>query len=244
MAFLRALGRLAYVFLLCVVFGLSAWVSFRYFLQGKSVAVPDLSGREVEEARRLLADKGLDLALEPDLAQYDEVVPPDRIRVQAPRAGTPVKSGATIRVSLSLGPRILSVPDLAGQTSRTALLALDRLGLVLGTVTNLTVPGASGVVGQEPPPGERIGPGEKVSILVARDPGPVRRILPDFVGDDLEKATAQLTAFGYRIGSIREEAYEGVPAGRILRQYPLAGYPAPAGFAVSFVVCQGAGGGN
>ncbi len=239
MAFLRFVGRIAYAFLLAAVFGMSAWVAFRYFLQGKSVAVPDVSGREVEEARRLLADKGLDLVVENDLSQYDENILAERIRLQNPRASTPVKQGATVRVALSLGPRILQVPDLQTTSSRTASLQLERLGLRLGSVTTLAIPGVTGVISQDPPAGQRVVPGESVSVLVARDPGNPRRILPDFVGKDVDRAKHELESFGYRLGSIRNETYEGVPENRILRQYPLSGYPVTGGFPVSFVVSRG-----
>jgi len=217
----------------------ASWIAFRFFLQGKSVGVPNLVGRDVEESKRLLADKGLDFFLESDLAAYDESVPAERIRTQSPRSGAPVKQGATIRVALSLGPRILEVPDLTGASSRTAALQLERLGLKLGSVTNITIPGISGVVSQDPPSGQRIGPAESVSILVAREVGSIRRILPDFVGRDLDRARADLEAFGYRVGTVRAEAYEGVPENRILRQFPLSGFPVAAGYAVSFVVSRG-----
>jgi serine/threonine-protein kinase len=238
-AFLRFLVRLAYVVLLAAVMAASGWISFRWFIQGRSVPVPELAGKELEDARRLVADKGLDLEVQEDLAQHDDRFPSGRIRLQNPAAGTSVKQGATIRVALSLGARILQVPDLTALTSRTAAIQLERIGLALGSVTQVPIAGIAGIVSQDPPPGERIAPGTTVSVLIARDPGPPRRILPDFVGDDLDRAKGELEAFGYRLGPIRSESYEGVPENRILRQYPLAGYPAPPGFAVSFVVSRG-----
>ena len=239
MGVLRFLGKLIFTGFLCAIFGLTAWFSFLYFLKGRSVSVPDLAGKRPDEARRILADKGLDFSLEPDLARYDEAVPAERVLSQNPRAGTPVKQGASVRVALSLGPRILAVPDLAGQTSRTASLQLDRLGLRLGTVTNLAVPGVAGVISQDPPAGQRANPGSSVSVLIARDPGAPRRLIPDLVGRDVDSARSELEAFGYRLGTIRNEGYEGVGDGRILRQYPLAGYPAPPGAVVTLTVSRG-----
>ena len=123
------LARILYALLLAGILGVAAWISFSRFVLGKAEEVPDLTGRSVDEATALAAERGLRVVVDRSQEAFDEEIPAHRIRGQSPAAGMAVKAGQDLRVFLSLGPEIVRSPDLAGLTARTAALALAREGL-------------------------------------------------------------------------------------------------------------------
>jgi beta-lactam-binding protein with PASTA domain len=64
-----------------------------------------------------------------------------------------------------------------------------------------------------------------VDVLTNRGAPEIRYVMPDLVGKDAEKTRATLASRGFRVGSARYEAYEGVAANTILKQFPVAGSP-------------------
>src|SRR5262249_61526727 len=83
----------------------------------------------------------------------------------------------------------------------------------------------AGIVAQDPEQEEPAGRGEGVQVLMSRGAVDTRIIMPDFVGKDAETVRARLEKFGFRVGSARFEAYEGVQPNTVLKQFPPAGYP-------------------
>jgi eukaryotic-like serine/threonine-protein kinase len=237
----RIVFRLIYGSVLTIVFLFAAWISFRRSIVGRSVTVPDLSGKTVPEAIRVAHDVGLQVEEEAPRARYDDRVPPHRILIQQPEAGSLAKPGQVVRLVLSLGPRELKVPELAGLAPRAAALRLARESLQLGTVSWYRDENApTGIVAQNPEPDSAATKGNAVEVLTNRGMPEVRFVMPDFVGQDAERVRARLQTFGFRVGSARYEAYEGVPANTILKQFPPAGYPLSRRDVVSLTVSQSA----
>jgi serine/threonine-protein kinase len=96
------LQRLLTVAALAAVFFLSTSVVMYFALRGREVAVPNVVGKPRGEAEKLLEDEGLKMKVR-NSAPHDKV-PADAVSEQSPTAGTTVKTGQVVRVSLSLGP--------------------------------------------------------------------------------------------------------------------------------------------
>ena len=232
------LARILYALLLAGILGAAAWISFSRFVLGKAEEVPDLTGRSVDEATALAAERGLRVVVDRSQEGFDEEIPAHRVRGQSPAAGMAVKAGQDLRVFLSLGPRVIQTPDLAGLTARTAALALAREGLVEGAVSAVRMPGPQGVVAQGVVPGARTEPETPVDILVNRGAPDVLYVMPDLIGRDFERVRLAFEARGVRLGGVKAQPYEGAAAGTILRQYPLAGAPVGLRDTLSFVVAS------
>ena len=232
------LARVLYALLLASVLGLFAWVSFSRFVLGKSLEVPDLRGRAVEEASAVAAERGLRLVVDPAQAGHDDDVPAHRIRGQSPAPETAVKAGQDVRVFLSLGPRVVRAPDLAGMTPRTAALALAKAGLEEGVVSAVRIGGPPGTVAQGIAPGTAAEPEDRVDILVNRGTPDTAWVMPDLIGRDFERVRLAFEVRGFRLGSVKAQSYEGAAAGTILRQFPLAGTPVTMRDSLSFVVAS------
>lgn len=114
------------VLCLCVKYGLAI-----YTHHGEAVMVPDLTGVELKDAiAQLEADE---LYVVANDTGYVKQMPADAILTQTPSAGTNVKKGRTIYVTInSKSSPMLSIPDLIENSSyREAQARLTAMGFVL-----------------------------------------------------------------------------------------------------------------
>jgi beta-lactam-binding protein with PASTA domain len=230
------LARVFYALVLAGVLVIAAWISFSRFVSGKSEKVPNFTSLSVDEATALAAERGLAVSVDASQEGFDDRVPARKVRGQSPAPDTAVKSGQTVRVFLSLGPRQVRMPDLTGLTPRTAALALAKGGLKEATIASARLPGPPGVLAQGIAPGAIAPPDAPVDILVNRGGGDVAYVMPDLIGRDFDRIRTAFEARGFRIGGVKSQAYEGAANGTILRQFPQAGYPVTMRDTLSFVV--------
>jgi beta-lactam-binding protein with PASTA domain len=235
----RILFRVAYGVLLVAIFLGGAWVAFQRSIVGRSVTVPDLSGKTVLDAIRVAHDAGLKVEDQSTRARNDDKVPRDRILAQDPEAGSLAKPAQVVRVVVSLGAKQTKVPELAGLPPRAAALKLVQDSLQLGSVSWYRDPTARvGIVAQDPEPDAPAGRNGAVDVLTNRGAPETRYVMPDLVGRDAEKTRAVLASRGFRVGSARYEAYEGVAANTILKQVPAAGSPVSSRDVVSLTISR------
>jgi len=235
----RVLFRIAYGALLLAIFVGAAWFAFRGSIVGRTVSVPDLTGKTLADASGAAAGAGLRVQAEARRARYDDRIPRDRVLAQEPEGGSLAKPAQTIRVVLSLGLRELKVPDLTGLPPRAAAFKLSEESLTLGTASWYRDAVARvGIVAQDPETDTVVGRNVAVAVLTNRGLPETRFVMPDLVGQDAGKMKARLETFGFRVGSARYEAYEGIAPNTILKQFPPAGYPLGSREVVSLTVSR------
>lgn len=232
------LNNAVFVALLAVGFGVSSYFWFTFFVRGKSIPTPSLVGRSLPDARAISSDSGLLLDLDPSNERHSDQIPRGAIVWQNQSPGTLVKRGTRLIVGQSLGPLVLKVPDLAGESPRTAVLELSRLNLRLGGVAHLPRRGEPGILAADPPEGTVVGGQTSVSLLGAVEPPPPRYVMPDLIERDLERVRTTLEIRGLRVAQVRYEPYPGLPDGRIIRQYPPAGAPVSARDPITLVASR------
>lgn len=228
--------------LLAGVLATATWVSFTRFVAGKSLKAPNLVNLSAEEAANVVAERGLGVKVDAAQEGFDDKIAAHRVRSQVPAADTAVKSGQTIRVALSLGPRAVRMPDLTGLSARAATFAVGKAGLKDAEVATVRLPGPPGVVAQGIAPGSIAPPDAPVDLLVNRGTPEVAWVMPDLIGRDFERVRSAFEDRGFRIGGVKSQAYEGASTGTILRQFPLAGAPVTRRDALSFVISAPEGG--
>lgn len=235
----RAFGWLAYSGLLVVVFAVVASICFSLFVRSGVTKVPDLSGLDERAVAARLADSGLELRLA-DGAHYDERVPAGETLSQKPKAGSLVKRGSAVEVTISLGQQLVIVPDLSGQALSAAQVTLQAAGLGLGRAANVFADrGAPGtVVDQVPRAGESVARSTRVDLFLSLQDLSELFVMPDLVYRDYEQVRRFFEARGFRLGSVKFEPYESVPAGVVLRQFPLPGHPLARRDVISLVVAS------
>jgi len=89
------------------------------------IRVPDLTGKNINDARNELAQLGLTAA-----ERYkDSDQPKDAVIGQNPKAGTGANKDDEVTLDVSKGPPLVTVPDLTNQPCQQAKAALEQLGL-------------------------------------------------------------------------------------------------------------------
>lgn len=236
---MRVVFRLFYALLLLGVFSVGAWLAFQKSIVGRSVTVPDLTGKTVLEAIRTAHDLGLRVEEETRRARPDEKVQKDRILSQQPEGGSLAKPAQVVHVVVSLGAAQLKVPDLEGLPPRAAALKLSQQSLELGAVSWYR-DGVQkvGIVSQDPEPEAIAARSSNVEVLTNRGAPEARYVMPDLVGKDAEQMRGRLEAAGFRVGSARFESYEGIAPNTILKQFPPPGYPIGSREVVSLTVSR------
>ena len=189
------LGALAMLFVALLFAG----ITMRIALHGGEVAVPSFSGMSITEASDAALSEHLDLRI--DNKFYSTVVPAGRIISQAPSAGSRVRKKWQVRVTVSLGPQQVSIPDVVGQDQRDATMNIRRMQLDLGTIAHIGAPGDPDIVlAQTPPPNAGVDR-PQVSLLLSEtsDAGTNSFVLPSFVGMSYTAANHAAQALGLRL---------------------------------------------
>lgn len=225
---------------------ISAFISMRLAIHGREVEVPNLAGLTLSGAGQAAGAKGLSLNVENRF--YSANVASGHILAQSPASGVTVRREWTVRVTESIGPQKVSVPDLIGQTQRPASILLRRLSLDLGTVAQMPATGEPGVVlAQTPTPNASGIDRPRVSLLLSGPEDPVAFVMPSLTGLTLASAAGRVAGVGLHIASLEDvslpaptvpNATPTTPAtvpvspGIVVDQTPLAGYRVVNGDAV------------
>jgi eukaryotic-like serine/threonine-protein kinase len=211
-------------------------ISMRVALRAREVEVPVLVGLTVNDATEKLAPLGLGLRVD-DNRRVDAKVPAGRVMQQDPGSGMRARRQRTIRVWVSSGPRVTTVPTLVGQTERTARIRLDQDGVQIGTLSEIRSDDypADAVVAQNPPPASRA---PEVSLLLNRGEQATTYVMPDLIGMDGDRAAEAMRSRGFRVTIVGTQAAPGIPPGTIVRQLPAGGYKVAASDAISLEVSR------
>lgn len=238
--FLRRGAWFLYAGFVALVFVAASYLAFNLFVRSGVTAVPDVKGLKLATAQARLRERALVMDREAG-ERYDDEVPAGHVLRQSPAPGSLVKRGGRVEVAVSLGPQVVAVPDLGGAALPAAQVTLAAAGLSIGRAISIYSPGSQPgtVVDQSPKPGSRAGSAGTVDLFLSGgDPAAVF-VMPDLVYRDYEQVRRFFERRGFRLGSVKFESYEGIRAGVVLRQFPLAGHPLSRREVISLVVASG-----
>lgn len=177
---------------------IAAGITLRLALHTGDTLIPSLSGLTVSEAADAALRAGLDLTIENKF--YSTTVPAGRILSQAPAVGAQVRKGWQVRVTESLGPQQVTIPDVSAQPMRAATMTLRRASLDLGTIAHIEAPGDPDiVVAQTPPPDAGVDQ-PRVSLLVSSSGAGADGafVLPSFLGMSYPAANRAAASLGLK----------------------------------------------
>src|ERR1700748_3880254 len=166
---LESLGQTALlIFILTSAAFLSAITAMRIAIHGRETTMPNIIGKNVSEANRMLSSRGLVLRVA-DRVYSD--APINVVVRQTPTSGMLMKVSQQAHVVLSLGQRQLQIPLLEGNSLRASRIELLRAGLQVGEVSSITTPDepADTVMLQTPRPGAGAAT-PRVDVLVSSGP--------------------------------------------------------------------------
>lgn len=206
---------------------------------GKEVVVPDLVGKTTEQAQELLNKENLLLKVTNQI--YSSDYAENHIISQRPGSGNKKRPHTEVEVVVSLGKRLMEVPDLLGKTKMAAELELERVRLQLGEISysvdfNLD-PGT--VIEQNPQQGAKVSDGTKVNLVLSTLTPTDTVIVPNFIGRSLSEVRAELDNCGLVFNQATMGSSEFYSAGTIIDQRPAPNAVVPGGTAINFIVSSG-----
>ena len=217
------------------IFLLSALI---YGLVGYSsgdIAVPDVKGKTLVEAEAILKDNNLDFTLK---EEFDAKVPTGTVIKQSPGAGSHVKAGRKIQLTVSKGAEPGVVPDLKGKNLAEATEMLHAAKLAVGKVTVQYKEGAAqgAVLSQDIEAGKKVAAGTKVDLVVNISKG--QSVVPDLKGLTLSDARERLSSMGLMVGRVTTKE-DSAPKGTVIGAEPEFGKVLSEGSVVTLIVSGG-----
>ncbi|WP_251024500.1 Stk1 family PASTA domain-containing Ser/Thr kinase [Arthrobacter sp. ISL-65] len=159
--------------------------------------LPQLTGKTLDASKEAL--NGAEMALGKVTGKFDEEVPAGTVLGQAPAAGTPVRHGTPVSLTVSKGPQPIAVPDVRGQDQDEAFRSIEAAGLKAvvadETVHDKNVPKGA-VVSQEPASGT-LTRGQTVTLTISEGPKLVK--VPNYIGKQVREAREALEKRGFEV---------------------------------------------
>src|SRR5215471_19183782 len=223
------------VFILASAAFLSAITAMRIAIHGREVTMPNLVGKNVSEASKMLQSRGLVLRVA-DRIYSDQ--PINVVLRQTPTAGLLMKVSQQAHVVLSLGQRQLQIPLLEGNSLRASRVELLRQGLQVGEVSAINMPDepVDTIVLQNPKPGAGAAT-PRVDVLISQGPRETYYVMPHLVGLNETDAQRRLDQAQMR----RKVNYVSAPQwprGAVIDQTPLAGTKVPSSATIELTVAN------
>ncbi|MFD5184680.1 Stk1 family PASTA domain-containing Ser/Thr kinase [Streptomyces sp. NPDC058372] len=220
----------AVLLVLCV--GAGVW----YVSSGQFTRVPPLLTKTEDEARQRLADAGLKVG-GVDKA-YSDTADRGTVTKTDPATGEQVRDNGSVRLTVSLGPRKVTVPRVEGMALDKARAQLRDAGLAPGMVSrafNDSV-GEGKVISTDPAAGTERRGGSAVALVVSKG-APVD--VPDVAGSSLQEATETLEEAGLKVSTADERAFSEHEKGAVAEQSPKPGTELAEGAEVELTLSKG-----
>lgn len=197
-------------------------------------AVPDVNGRPQGEAVSALRQAGFDVKLR----QSDsDDVPTGRAIRTSPASGQHRRPTSDVTLWVSTGPRMVTVPDVAGKSEADARKALAARGFDVKNVSMRYADVDKGqAVATTPAAGDTVRHDTRVTLVLSA--GPAQVDVPDVTGRSQADARSELEALGFTVRT--SEAYDPkVSADEVISTDPGSGTTARAGSTITLKVSKG-----
>ncbi|WP_448809815.1 Stk1 family PASTA domain-containing Ser/Thr kinase [Agromyces bauzanensis] len=201
---------------------------------GALATVPDVSTLLPDNARQVLEDEGFRVV---DAERNDPVVPQGQVSGTDPAGGTQARRGSSITMFVSLGPRILPMPDVIGLPEADARAALGDFTVADESVQQFSADVAAGdVIAVLAADGNPVGAevAERAALTLVVSVGAV----PDVTGLPVAEAEAAIVDAGLVVGHADPEFSDDVPLDHVIGATP-ANDPMRPGDTVVLTVSKG-----
>ena len=198
---------------------------------GKLPRVPDVLGKDVEEATKLVANREFTLRIVGEIpdAEYEK----GHICRQSPSAGTANEKGAIVEVWISSGGATVTMRSLIGMPLEDALSLLESYGISVEAIDYGASESPEGtVIWQSIPEGTEVVPGEEsITIEISGSRGTTLVPMPNVTNiASVGAVNAVLDVYGVTSRSYRFEesvrgGSDGGGRGVVASQSPAAGIP-------------------
>ena len=177
---------------------------------GRSATVPNVAGKNYDEARKILKNAGFDVEIQDSI--YADTLKPLSVIKQIPDADEVVKSNRTVYLIISRAvPPIVEMPNLVGYSFRNAEMVLTNMDLRIGDTASKPDFAKNAVLeqlynGTSITPGTKIRKGSVISLVLGDGVGKREFAVPVITGMQFCEVKKILEASGIIIGAIVSDA--------------------------------------
>jgi beta-lactam-binding protein with PASTA domain len=192
---------------------------------GKAATVPSLTGKSLEEVKRVLDNTGFEWEVQDSV--YVDSISPLQIVKQFPDADEVVKANRTIFLIVrSVEPPLVEMPNLIGYSFRNAVVVLKTMDLKVGDTLFRPDFARNAVLeqrmnGQLITPGTKIKKGSSITLVLGDGIGDQPIPVPALVGLNYLEAKVLLDSAGLSFGAIvLESGVQDTASAWIYKQSP------------------------
>jgi serine/threonine-protein kinase len=183
---------------------------------GGLAAVPDLTGRSLEQALEALEPLGV--SIEQD-QENSGSVPEGFVSRTDPAAGSRVFKASVVTVFISLGPKQLRVPEVSGLSAEEAKKLLTDSGFVVGSSKNFFGEAPQGqVLGLSAPAGAILNQGSVLDIRMSVGPLPM---VSGLTADQARELLATVAIEVEQVEVFNNQIPQGQAVGLVISEDPL-----------------------
>ena len=231
---------LVWIIALILLFGISLGGTLLYFnlTEPKEVPIPDLRGKTAEEAENILSQNGIKIEYLDE--EYSKEVEAGKIISQEPpyKQNYNIKEGSTIKVIISKGAELTTMPKVVGMTKDEAIEELKAYNLKAEVIEETSQEVQEGyITKQDIEPETTIDAGETVKIYVSIGTGLEQKIVPSVVGKQLEAAQKTLADLNLKV-EVEYGEDTTKPNGQVLAQNIVSGTVLDEGSTIVITVNQ------
>ena len=196
----------------------------------RMVTIPDVTGMTQDAAATAIS--AAKLAVGAITQQSSSSVEKDEVIGQEPASGSSAAENSLVKLLISSGPQMVSVPNVDGSSQAAATAAVMKAKLRVGTVTQQAsnTVGTGNVISQDPMGGSSLGAGSPVNLVISS--GPQMVTVPNLAGLNQAAAAAAISQAKLTVGTI-------TATGKIISQDPASGSSVAEGAAVNLVISLG-----
>ena len=208
-----------------------------YVSAGSSLTVvPEVKGLAEADANATIAAAGLVVGATEQ--KTNATMPAGQAVKTDPAAGTEVQTGSAVTLTISKGPKQVSVPAIVGLLQPDAKAAIEAAELTVGTSSVVEDPSPKNtVLSQDPPADSVVAAGSAVNYTVSS--GPPLTVVPEVKGLAEADANATIAAAGLVVGATEQKTNATMPAGQAVKTDPAAGTEVQTGSAVTLTISKG-----
>jgi len=173
-----------------------------YTRQNQNRIMVDIKNRNIDDALKILKSENYRYEVSDTL--YTNKFQLGTIVDQYPKPNTRVKSGRTVRLKISQPEKSVAIPNLIGQSRRSAELELNQMGLLIDTVyTEYNPEYPNGTIAwQYPKAGDRRKKGMGIQITVSKGMPPNFFQVPNLIGLSINQAKDLIFKSRLKVGKI------------------------------------------
>jgi len=202
---------------------LTAVFVMRLIFSISTISMPDFTGVQFENAKKVADNLKLNLKVENEV--FNNIYENGAIVSQDIKPKSKIKKGRAVYVVVSMGSKMIAVPNITGMLKPNAVLTIKQSNLDDGFEAVITsgIYKENTVISQYPAPGESVPTGTRVDLLRSGPPEVPDFFMPSFTSQNIFDVFKVLKTNQLFVTGLNISVNETLDSGTILGQLPESG---------------------